>query len=290
MNKIWTVPSHRSRRQKCDENVLFSCFTFTGKERDEETGYSYHGARYYDPSLSGIWLSVDPMADKYTSISPYAYCAWNPVKLFDPNGLDTFNYDLQSGNLISYKLEQEGKHCVNLYVGDDLVGSCGDLDGLIYADRASWNVNEVQGKTDYLIFTDGKSGKKVFDMISHLAINDDSRSLVEWDYYLLKDGTGELSTSHQSDKMVHAEDTYIEKKASSWDHYHPFINSYSWFPSYSDQENARDLQNGNYGSVPCTIHTCGFSQRFDKTVYYRNHNPSELKKYFNPTYTSGPVR
>ena len=32
------------------------------------------------------WLSVDPMADKYPSISPYAYCAWNPVKLVDPNG------------------------------------------------------------------------------------------------------------------------------------------------------------------------------------------------------------
>lgn len=31
-----------------------------------------------------MWLSVDPMADKYPSISPHAYCAWNPVKLVDP--------------------------------------------------------------------------------------------------------------------------------------------------------------------------------------------------------------
>jgi len=30
--------------------------------------------------------SVDPMSDKYPSISPYAYCAWNPVKLVDPDG------------------------------------------------------------------------------------------------------------------------------------------------------------------------------------------------------------
>ena len=50
---------------------------FTGKERDEETGYSYFGARYYDNDLGGLFLSVDPMADKYASISPYAYCAWN---------------------------------------------------------------------------------------------------------------------------------------------------------------------------------------------------------------------
>lgn len=33
-----------------------------------------------------MWLSVDPMANKYPSISPYAYCAWNPVKLVDPDG------------------------------------------------------------------------------------------------------------------------------------------------------------------------------------------------------------
>ena len=63
-------------------------FTFTGKERDEETGYSYFGARYMDHELMTMWLSVDPMSDKYPSISPYAYCAWNPVKLVDPDGKD----------------------------------------------------------------------------------------------------------------------------------------------------------------------------------------------------------
>ena len=61
-------------------------FTFTGKERDEETGYGYFGARYMDHELTTMWLSIDPMSDKYPSISPYAYCAWNPVKLVDPDG------------------------------------------------------------------------------------------------------------------------------------------------------------------------------------------------------------
>ena len=59
-------------------------FTFTGKEKDAETGYGYFGARYMDHELMTMWLSVDPMADKYPGISPYAYCAWNPVKLVDP--------------------------------------------------------------------------------------------------------------------------------------------------------------------------------------------------------------
>ena len=60
-------------------------FKFTGKERDSETGYDYFGARYY-LSLLGIWLSPDPLLDKYPSISSYAYCKWNPLKYMDPNG------------------------------------------------------------------------------------------------------------------------------------------------------------------------------------------------------------
>ncbi|HOS58337.1 MAG TPA: RHS repeat-associated core domain-containing protein [Bacteroidales bacterium] len=62
-----------------------SRYTFSGKERDSETGYSYFGARYYHSDLS-IWLSVDPMSDKYPNLTPYAYCANNPVILVDPDG------------------------------------------------------------------------------------------------------------------------------------------------------------------------------------------------------------
>ena len=66
----------------------FCRYTFTGKEKDQETGYGYFGARYMDHELMTMWLSVDPMADKYPSISSYAYCAWNPLKLVDPDGRD----------------------------------------------------------------------------------------------------------------------------------------------------------------------------------------------------------
>jgi RHS repeat-associated protein len=60
-------------------------YTFSGKEKDVETGYGYFGARYYDSGLS-IWLSVDPMSDKYPSMSPYNYCGNNPIILVDPDG------------------------------------------------------------------------------------------------------------------------------------------------------------------------------------------------------------
>ena len=40
-------------------------FRFTGKERDEETGYGYFGARYMDHELMTMWLSVEPMAPSW---------------------------------------------------------------------------------------------------------------------------------------------------------------------------------------------------------------------------------
>ncbi len=60
-------------------------FTFSGKERDAETGYSYFGYRYY-LSHYGIWGGVDPLSDKYPGISPYAYCGNNPIMKRDPDG------------------------------------------------------------------------------------------------------------------------------------------------------------------------------------------------------------
>jgi RHS repeat-associated protein len=60
-------------------------YTFTGKIKDAETGYNYFGARYYDSKLS-VWLSVDPLSDKYPSLSPYTYCANNPIMMVDPDG------------------------------------------------------------------------------------------------------------------------------------------------------------------------------------------------------------
>ena len=62
-----------------------SRYKFNGKELDEQTGYYYYGARYYDPVISR-WLSVDPLAEKYPGFSPYNYTANNPVMLVDPDG------------------------------------------------------------------------------------------------------------------------------------------------------------------------------------------------------------
>ncbi|MES2141131.1 MAG: RHS repeat-associated core domain-containing protein [Bacteroidota bacterium] len=64
-------------------------YGFNGKEKDDEVsgnGNSYDfGARIYDTRL-GRWLSLDPLQARYPSISPYAYCANNPIAAIDPDG------------------------------------------------------------------------------------------------------------------------------------------------------------------------------------------------------------
>jgi hypothetical protein len=49
------------------------------------------------------WLSVDPLSDKYPETSPYAYCAWNPIKYTDPDGRDVYRYDNETGTVTLYQ-------------------------------------------------------------------------------------------------------------------------------------------------------------------------------------------
>jgi RHS repeat-associated protein len=61
-------------------------YRYIGRERDVETGFSYHGSRYYLPWL-GRWLSADP---QHYADGPnvFAYCRNNPVTLCDPGGME----------------------------------------------------------------------------------------------------------------------------------------------------------------------------------------------------------
>ena len=84
---------------------------FTTTELDNETSYTYFGARYYDADLS-IWLSVDPMSDKYGV--DFA------VNYFDPESDLTFGEQLENylNNLLNAVNPKDGPNYEKLPTKD----------------------------------------------------------------------------------------------------------------------------------------------------------------------------
>mgnify|MGYP000866139752 CR=1 FL=1 len=68
--------------------ILLSQFSFAG--------------RYYD-SRTGRFLQIDPKAGKYPNLSPYTYCADNPLKYIDPNGKELTKVTQGNMNVICDK-------------------------------------------------------------------------------------------------------------------------------------------------------------------------------------------
>ena len=83
-------------------------YKFTGKELETTHGQCLYdfGARWLDPLLPR-WTSTDPLAEAYYHISPYAYCAGNPVSFVDPDGMDYFR--TFSGALIWRNTHEESR-------------------------------------------------------------------------------------------------------------------------------------------------------------------------------------
>ena len=73
-------------------------YKYNGKEYDHQHGLDWYdyGARHYDAALC-LFPAIDPLCEKYYNVSPYAYCANNPVNRIDPDGRDWF--ETEQGNL-----------------------------------------------------------------------------------------------------------------------------------------------------------------------------------------------
>jgi len=66
-------------------------YRYTSKERDEENGFTYHGARYYAPWL-GRWTSCDP-AGFIDGTCLYQYAKDEPTNLVDDRGSQAGPWD-----------------------------------------------------------------------------------------------------------------------------------------------------------------------------------------------------
>jgi RHS repeat-associated protein len=95
-------------------------YRYTGKERDDETGLYYHGARYYAAWL-GRWTSADPLGIGADGPGLYNYTRGSPIVYSDPSGTDSV--DDQAATVAAHQqlAEQEyHRYLAEQYVQHDL--------------------------------------------------------------------------------------------------------------------------------------------------------------------------
>ncbi len=178
-------------------------------------------ARHYNSALS-IWLSVDPMADKYPSTSPYAYCANNPVKLVDPDGREWLNEeDEKFAQLLiacaqkqQLKYKKDTKEYALLQEG---------IDGLTF-----------MGETTLKKFTFTESGNIENNDISCGYVSKDN-DLVFHINYLVSDKRPEV------------------KNGSAWHESIHLTRFLKHFPFYSDWEKTKTGQSSQYSDFGYTF-------------------------------------
>ncbi|MBR5654269.1 MAG: RHS repeat-associated core domain-containing protein, partial [Prevotella sp.] len=69
-------------------NGTLQPYKFGGKELERTLPLDEYdfGARWMDPVVGGRFTTMDPLCEKYYSVSPYAYCNGDPVNAVDPDG------------------------------------------------------------------------------------------------------------------------------------------------------------------------------------------------------------
>ena len=86
-------------------------YKYNGKELDRMHGLDWYdyGARWM---ADGRFTTIDPHAETYADVSPYAYCGGNPISAIDLNGEDS--YYLADGTYLFDNLKETD----NIYVVD----------------------------------------------------------------------------------------------------------------------------------------------------------------------------
>ncbi|MBP1672302.1 MAG: hypothetical protein H6Q25_117 [Bacteroidetes bacterium] len=140
-----------------------------------------------------IWLSVDPMSDKSPSMSPYNYCANNPVILVDPDGEEIEGFSVDKNGQVQIDQNKASKDAIELYNAMsktetgaqafvDMVNSETKINVTITDEIIEGEDGEVHGKTtpkrdenDQIIETKNGLYKEVDMLISTADLTDPDR-------------------------------------------------------------------------------------------------------------------
>ena len=142
-------------------------YKYGGKEFIELHGYDSYDfdARMYYPALCRF-MTMDPLCEKYYSISPYAYCNNNPVNYVDPDGRDIWEIDYD-GRIIN-RIENKTQDAFYMVAKD----SNGDYQRTFSVDEdGNKKYNSIN--FEYGVITDSKKAW-FFNQETSFSINNES--------------------------------------------------------------------------------------------------------------------
>lgn len=134
-------------------------YRFTAKERDEETGLAFHGARYYAPWL-GRWTGAEPRFDARRNVGAYTYCGGNPVGRVDADGgLDVPSWVPGASEINAWRnrFVEDHEYAVEFtkaFVRDNSVGIVGLAEsvGILDEPNQSFTAQRAQRDAEALTF------------------------------------------------------------------------------------------------------------------------------------------
>ena len=149
-------------------------FRYCGEYYDNETGFIYLRARYYDPTL-GRFISEDPA---FSGFNWYLYCNANPTFFIDPFGLDAkvAVEEISQRYGLSYKINKNGTVTVKqkfagggslsgTFKSDSVADGVNLIDSAAFADIFGKNLENV--KSGGYIVTDGTVDQEAFRTLNN---------------------------------------------------------------------------------------------------------------------------
>ena len=181
---------------------------------------------YYTDNIM-MWLSVDPMSDKYPSMSPYMYCAGNPIMVNDPNG-DTLAINYRGTNIL-YNNGSLYNSDGSLYtgkVGGYLKAAVGAIERLNGTAEGASIVSELQNSDNMFVimrhsendFKANNANMAMANLEEYKSVTGDTRGsngsggIIYWNPYITTGGMDEKGSTYRppyiglAHEMCHASD------------------------------------------------------------------------------------
>ncbi|MCB0804055.1 MAG: hypothetical protein KDB74_13235 [Flavobacteriales bacterium] len=242
-------------------------YRYVGKEKDQESGLYYYGARYY-AAWTCRFISVDPLAGKYKQLTPYNNAGNNPVNDYDIDGMQsaTTKTDGVDSTNSSTGGSEEPKTELNVTIHFVKGEGITDVEYTQYLSTYTENLESVFNDTNQS-YTDGQGNTSEIKLnasykVDNISTEDVPTNSPEGVYYVIVRKGGGASN-------VDSETNIASMNTSDGDNTpaHEFLHQLGLADRYNYIQNANEsgnvkTGNGNWSPVPMAL-----NQSYDPDYY-----------------------